>query len=381
MDSDIQIISPEYSPKNPISSNNNKKSKTNYIKIIIFSVIVFFCIINFTGALFIIQKISDLEVKFTKIFKETFNNIYYKAFNYNKEFNQIINSKYIEGQKFFFSNFYIFKNLEYERQIRNAKVDFNNKIYDMYIFKNSDAVSETIINSKRWEGYCTNKILEVLNYYSSKKNIKNEDMYILDIGANVGWYSYYLGKFGYKIISFEPSERNYYILRKTYCLNQEINITIINKGLYNEEKRCDYYEHVGNKGNGMVICDQKKDIPNYLEKKSEVILTKLSNYIAFLSTKNLAFIKIDAEGSEESAFLSGIELLTKYHVPFIFLEYCPNNLKLHNVDKKKFLEIFYNNGYKISLNNFLDKNYTSIDYLASKDDLINIYIIYEKFFE
>jgi FkbM family methyltransferase len=246
---------------------------------------------------------------------------------------------------------------------------------------NSDIVSDTIINSKRWEGYCTNKILEVLNYYSSKKNIKNEDMYILDIGANVGWYSYYLGKFGYKIISFEPSERNYYILRRTYCLNQEINITIINKGLYNEEKRCDYYEHVGNKGNGMVICDQKKDIPNYLEKKSEVILTKLSNYITFLSTKNLAFIKIDAEGSEESAFLSGIELLTKYHVPFIFLEYCPNNLKLHNVDKKKFLEIFYNNGYKISLNNFLDKNYTSIDYLASKDDLINIYIIYEKIFE
>ena len=81
---------------------------------------------------------------------------------------------------------------------------------------NSNAVSDTIINSKRWEEDCTNEILKVLNYYSSKKNIKNEDMYILDICANVRWYSYYLGKFGYKIISFEPSERNYYILRKTF---------------------------------------------------------------------------------------------------------------------------------------------------------------------
>jgi hypothetical protein len=156
---------------------------------------------------------------------------------------------------------------------------------------------------------------------------------------------------------------------------------LINKGLYNEEKICDYYEHVGNKGNGMVICDQRKDIPHILQKKSEVILTKLSNYIPFLSTKNLVFIKIDAEGSEESALLSGIELLTQYHVPFIFLEYCPNNLILHNVDKKKFLEIFDNNGFKISLNSFLDKNYTSIDYLASKSNLINLYIIYEKIFE
>ena len=29
-------------------------------------------------------------------------------------------------------------------------------------------------------------------------------MYILDIGANIGWYSFCLGKYGYKILSFEP---------------------------------------------------------------------------------------------------------------------------------------------------------------------------------
>ena len=131
----------------------------------------------------------------------------------------------------------------------------------------------------------------------------------------------------------------------------------------------------------MIICEQRKDIPHILEKKSQVILTKLSNFIPYLSTKNLAFIKIDVEGTEESVILSGIELLTKYHVPFIFLEYCPDNLKLHDVDKKKFLEIFDKNGYKISVNSFFDKNYTSIDYLASKNDLINLYIVYEKILE
>ena len=66
-----------------------------------------------------------------------------------------------------------------------------------------------------------------------KKNIKKEDIYIIDIGANIGWYTFILGKYGYKIISFEPLPLNTYILNKNYCLNKDVNITIINKGLYN----------------------------------------------------------------------------------------------------------------------------------------------------
>ena len=50
------------------------------------------------------------------------------------------------------------------------------------------------------EEYDTNNILKALNYYSNKKGIKNEDIYILDIGANIGWYSFTLAKYGYKII-------------------------------------------------------------------------------------------------------------------------------------------------------------------------------------
>lgn len=301
--------------------------------------------------------------------------------NNYKKFTQNICNKYKEEQEFFCDNIKIFNDSDYDDQIRITNVNFNNKLYNMYVLNDFDAVSKNIINLKNWEGDSTMKIIEALNYYSKKRNIKNEDIYILDIGANIGWYSYYLGKFGYKIISFEPEDRNFYLLRKTYCLNRETNIVIVNKGLYNDEKICDYYEHVGNKGNGMIICEQRKDIPHILEKKSQVILTKLSNFIPYLSTKNLAFIKIDVEGTEESVILSGIELLTKYHVPFIFLEYCPDNLKLHDVDKKKFLEIFDKNGYKISVNSFFDKNYTSIDYLASKNDLINLYIVYEKILE
>ena len=271
-------------------------------------------------------------------------------------------------------------NNEFENQITKAKIDFNNKSYYMYIFSSSDVVSSSIRKIKSWEEYSTLKLLEALSFYKNKTNLKNEDLYILDIGANIGWYSFYLGKNGYNIISFEPTERNFYILRKNYCLNRDINITIINKGIYILENICDYYEHLGNIGNGMVICNQRNDIPKYLKKKSLVTLTKLSNFIPFLSQKHVALIKIDVEGSEEAVILSGIELISKYHVPFIFLELCPNNLGLHDVNITKFLEIFENNGYKISTLSFFDKNYASIKYLE-KRIIVNLYIIYTKILE
>ena len=170
-------------------------------------------------------------------------------------------------------------------------------------------------------------------------------------------------------------------MKKNYCLNRDINITIINKGLYTSEEECDYYEQLKNKGNGMVICHQRNNIPKVFKKKSEIILTKLSNFIPFLSEKHVTFIKIDIEGAEEAAILSGIELISEYHVPFLFLEYNPYGLRLHGANITKFLELFENNGYKISKSSFFDNNYISIKYLAKEKKLINLYIIYSKIYE
>ena len=298
-----------------------------------------------------------------------------------KYFTQAINQKYKEEQNFFCDNLHFLSNNEFEKQITKVKVNFNNKIYYMYVFSHSDIVSNVILKFKSWEGYDTLKILDALNYYTNKTNLKNKDLYILDIGGNVGWYSFYLGKYGYNIMSFEPTERNFYILRKNYCLNKDVNITIINKGLYTSEKVCDYYEQIGNKGNGMVICNQRNNIPSDFRKRSVVILTELKNFVQYLSKKHVAFIKIDVEGAEEAAILSGFELISKYHVPFIFLEYCPNYLRIHNVNNTKYLEMFENNGYKISIISFFDKKYVSVEYLAKIRTCFNLYIIYTKILE
>ena len=158
----------------------------------------------------------------------------------------------------------------------------------MYVYKEKDAVSSHITTIQNWEKIETNLIIEALDFYTKKNNIKNNDAYIIDIGANIGWYTLVFGKIGYNVLSFEPSNINYFILKNNYCLNKEINTTLINKGLFTKEITCDLYAQFNNEGNGIAYCDKKYNISNSFSIKiGEIKLTKLKNYIRFLSTKSL----------------------------------------------------------------------------------------------
>ena len=209
--------------------------------------------------------------------------------------------------------------------------------------------------------------------------ITKKDVYVLDIGANIGWYSIFLGNNGFNIISFEPSKTNYYILLKNYCLNQDINMIIINKGLDIVEKNTIIYHPFKNSGDAIIFHNNfEKNRSNYFSE--EIKLTKLNNYIEFLKDKYLALIKLDIEGSEGKAIQGGIDLIIKYHIPFILMEFQPKLLKKQGTDPKAFLEIFENNGYKISEKNFFSQNYASINDLI-KRRITNIYIVYIKFLD
>ena len=101
----------------------------------------------------------------------------------------------------------------------------------------------------------------------------------------------------------------------------------------------------------------------------------------FLSEKNLALMKIDVEGYEPKVIKGGEEIITKYHIPFIAMEFSINLIQLHQINALEFLKIFENNGYKFSMVDFLSKKYISSEELIKRKDNINIFAIYEKFLE
>jgi len=271
---------------------------------------------------------------------------------------------------------------EYEEQIQLTDISLLSRVFNMYVYKSDDEMSNEIMTLKNFNGEKTGDLLTALLFYSTIKKINASQIYFLDIGSKIGWYSMIIAKFGYKVLSFEPSEINNYILKKNYCLNREFNLTLIKKGLYTEERKCDYYLNSKSKSSGKVFCDVKQNLPSDLIKSGESTLTRLSNYLNFLSNQNLALVKISVEGLEEKAILGGIELITNYHVPYIYLEFNPESLREHGTDPAKFLKIFIRNKYRFPFYNFFDDEFLSIDEIMTKakrhNGKINIYIAHSR---
>ena len=110
----------------------------------------------------------------------------------------------------------------------------------MLVYAHSDVVSNSIIGSKYWERYESNRLLDALNFYSNKTNLKNANITIVDIGANIGWYSMLLGRKGYNILSFEPSELNNYILKKIIVLIKMQKFPLLTKDYLQKKKNVIY---------------------------------------------------------------------------------------------------------------------------------------------
>ena len=304
-------------------------------------------------------------------------------FNKNIKNNNI--SYYIAMQNDFCRNPGIYNNTEFDESIIKSEVNLSGVSYSMYVFKENDRVSDSIRKNKNWESKATLELVNALNFYKKKKSISNnENIFIIDIGANIGWYTTFLAKLHYSVISFEPGKKNNYILKKNCCLNNFTNIILINKGLYSEETISELRHIKVNVGNAQITHDIKtiRNISNTHPELIETIeLTKLSNFVPFLKSHNLAAIKADVEGSEGQVFKGGKELITKYHVPFILTEFCKEALQNQNTSISEFLNLFYNNGYKLSTNSFFAKDNKNLKYFLNlpENSIIEIYAVYKAF--
>ena len=292
--------------------------------------------------------------------------------------NQII-KPYIISQKDFCENFNKYKNEKYEKELILTKAKINKLNFQIYIFKAQGFLIRTFRREGAYETKISINIIEALKFYSLKKKIiNNKDVFMIDIGTNIGWYPSLLGRYGYSILCFEAFEKNYYVAKKNYCyLNKESNVIIITKGLGSRKKKCQYFIHLNNAGNGMVKCNNN-DTEKFelFIKDSEVEITTLNTFMPYFSNKNIALMKIDIEGNELEALIGGKELITKYHVPFIVLEFTPKFLNEAGSDPKQLLKFLVDNGYKISVKGFLSKKFINIDELLRRNR-INCYFIHD----
>ena len=297
------------------------------------------------------------------------------------EFDKLVLGKTIKEQYDFCDSIKNEKNLkrEYEEQITLVNVSMLSQSFSMYVYKENDKISTELLDFQSWKTDETNNLLVALLFYRSIYSLKPHEIFVLDIGSSIGWHTLSFAKYGYNVLSFEPSEINNYILKKNFCINKSLNITLIQKGLYNTEGKCDYYVNEKNKGEGSVLYGNFEISNQNWKKNGEAYLTKLNNYISFLSSNNLGLVRIDTKGSEGKIIEGGTKLITKYRIPYIFLGFNPEGLRMHGTDPRKFLKIFLRNGYRFASLNFFDDEFLSIDEIMKKvNGTMNLYIVYNK---
>ena len=138
-----------------------------------------------------------------------------------------------------------------------------------------------------------------------------------------------------------------------------------------------WYKDIKNKKKDLIICEKKEKIIDDDYIKLDTIETvKLNDFIPSFKRK-ITLLVFDLEFEGEMMIKSGKDLITKFHIPFIFIEFNVEIFKIHGTEPKNFLYFFTKNGYKISLNGFLSNKFVTIENLfLSNFSTIYLYIKY-----
>jgi len=195
-----------------------------------------------------------------------------------------------------------------------------------------------------------------------KNEIKQGDI-VIDIGANIGYYTLIFAKLvgpSGRVIAFEPEPKNFELLKKNVRVNGYKNVTLEQKVVSNTNGKTKLFLA----DNGIVghKIYSYNDTSDYIETES----ISLDDYIPDEIRNKINFVKIDVEGVEPRV-ISGMKSIIKQSKNLkIFTEFNRINIQEAELDPEKTLDYFYNQGFEIYLPNYKMNKVT----LTSKNELL-----------
>jgi len=220
--------------------------------------------------------------------------------------------------------------------ILNKKIDLvKTKLenFDFY-YKKGDKVIGERIDLGKYEEFETKLFLERLN----------ENMTVVDVGANIGYYSLLAAKRVKKVIAIEPDRQCGEILKINIEKNNLKNVKIIEVAAGRKKEKKYLVRDKENMGNSRI----KPNLPKSLFDKRDLILVdSLDNMLK--NEQKIGLIKIDVQGWEPEVILGGKKVL-KRDRPEMFLEYSPSDYLKNNLDEKgmmNFLKKIYKGIWEI----------------------------------
>ncbi|QJD84236.1 FkbM family methyltransferase [Cohnella herbarum] len=164
---------------------------------------------------------------------------------------------------------------------------------------------------------------------------------ILDIGANMGWYSLHMAKQipDSVVYAFEPLPAAYGYLVENLAINNMSNVRSYNLGLSDRNGNFDFYYYKSGSVNSSLANLSERD-------EVEIISCPLTRLDIFAQNikEPIDFIKCDVEGAELSVVIGGLETI-KRHKPILFLELLRKWAKKFNYHPNEVLVVLGEIGY------------------------------------
>ena len=184
------------------------------------------------------------------------------------------------------------------------------------------------------------KVYEPFQTELIMNEIKKGDI-VLDIGANIGYYTLLFAKLvgnNGKVFAFEPDPKNFDLLKRNVELNNYKNVVLVQKAVSDKNGKIKLYLSKNNKAHHSVFNQLGSD------QFIEIDAIKLDDY--FKDSNNIDFIKIDVEGAEYDVFNGMQKTLNKNKNLKIITEFCPAWLEKCDRNPGEYLEELMEQGFK-----------------------------------
>ena len=171
------------------------------------------------------------------------------------------------------------------------------------------------------------------------KRIVKKGMVVIDIGANIGYYTLLaaklVGKEG-KVLAFEPEPSNFNLLTRNVKLNKfEDRCILINKAVSNFVGTAKLYLSDENPGDHTLLKDNKKG--KWIKVQTTTI-DHFLNYELNDKIKEIDVIKMDIQGNEMAALEGMVETISKSKNLKMFVEFWPHGIKQAGFSPVEFLK-------------------------------------------
>ena len=161
----------------------------------------------------------------------------------------------------------------------------------MFLDSTDEAMCPRLSQQKVWEPDTT-KLVEKL--------LKKDDV-VLDIGANIGYYTLIFARLAKEVFAVEPDPYTFKLLKKNVASNNYKNVELFQAAVTNYTGNCKLYLSNKNRSNNRI----------YDANENSRVLTvptiKLDDYFK----GKIDFIKIDVEGAEGMVMSGALNILQK----------------------------------------------------------------------